>query len=260
MRASAIRTFAGAKVRFFPDSCKLFFIYFHFYRKKKDVIESTSKCKKRCAYFDTPSKESFERSFTSIRKWIVRWLWVKQKWYRNITRIALASSCIHHSDIMTLTLSLFWKKKNAIIRQFGIRKAVRYVATMLHQNPYWRNDWNPRRGCKYFIPKKRVHIFFHSTKTEALVLIKESYKTCGFFFPFFKMTHFTTRNGPFCRPEWIILTSRTGRFRLQNESFWKPEKCKENTSRFFSVPYNSLIIRAYASTWLLFWKTCRIFV
>ena len=55
--------------------------------------------------------------------------------------------------------------------------------------------------CKYFIPKKRVKIFFHSTKTEAVVLSKESNKIGRFFFPFFKMAHFTLQNGPFCRAE-----------------------------------------------------------
>ena len=55
--------------------------------------------------------------------------------------------------------------------------------------------------CKYFIPKKRVKIFFHSTKTKAVVLSKESDKIGKFFFPFFKMAHFTTQNGPFCRAE-----------------------------------------------------------
>ena len=55
--------------------------------------------------------------------------------------------------------------------------------------------------CKYFIPKKRVLIFFHSTKTKAVVLSKESDKIGRFFFPFFKKAHFTLQNGPFCRAE-----------------------------------------------------------
>ena len=55
--------------------------------------------------------------------------------------------------------------------------------------------------CKYFIPKKRVKIFFHSTKTEAVVFSKEWNKTRRFFYPFFKMARFTTQNGPFCRAE-----------------------------------------------------------
>ena len=110
------------------------------------------------------------------------------------------------------------------------------------------------RYCKYFIPKKRVKIFFHSTKTEAVVLSKESDKTGKFFFSFFKMAHFTQQNGPFCRSEWFILSSKTGLFRVQNEPFWKPEKCKENTSCLFPASYNFLIFRAYASVSFLFWK------
>ena len=128
-------------------------------------------------------------------------------------------------------------------------------------------NWHDKRklrtengDCQHFIPKKRVLIFFHSTMTEALVLSKEWNKTGRFFFPFFKMAHFTSQNGPFCRSEWFILSSRTGRFRVQNESFWKPGKCKENTSCFFSALYNILIFRAYASTRLLFWRTGLIFV
>ena len=118
----------------------------------------------------------------------------------------------------------------------------------------WHSNRKRRRDCKYFIPKKRVHIFFHSTKTEAVVLMKESDKTWRFFFSFFKMSLFTMQNGSFCRAKWFILSSKTGHFQMQNESFWKLGKCKENTSRFFSVPYSFLIFRAYASVGFLFWK------
>ena len=142
----------------------------------------------------------------------------------------------------------------------GIRKSQVWQGPNASSNPYWRNNRKALRDCKHFIPKKRAFFFFHSTKTEALVLIKESDKTGRFFFPFFKMAHFTTQNGPFCRAKWFILTSKTGRFREQNESFWKPEKCKENTSRSFPALYNILIFRAYASTRFLFWKTGLIFV
>ena len=53
--------------------------------------------------------------------------------------------------------------------------------------------------------------------------------------PVFKMSRFTSQNGPFCSPKWIILHGKMGHFRVQNESFWKPEKCKENTSTLFSA-------------------------
>ncbi|MBQ4022927.1 MAG: hypothetical protein II612_02890 [Prevotella sp.] len=48
------------------------------------------------------------------------------------------------------------------------------------------------------------------------------------------MSHFAIQNGPFRSMKWLILASRTGRFEVQNGSFWK----KKTRKRFFRVNFS----------------------
>ena len=63
--------------------------------------------------------------------------------------------------------------------------------------------------CKYFIPKKRVKIFFHSTKTEAVVFPKNRTKHEDFSFRFSK---------------WPILRGKMARSAAQNDSFCRAKR------------------------------------
>ena len=90
-------------------------------------------------------------------------------------------------------------------------------------------------NCKHFVPKNPAQIFYHFRVPIRSFSVKNPNKTGENVVPFFKMSCFTSQNGPFCSPEWFILNDEKGRFEVQNESFWKREKCKENTSRLLSV-------------------------
>ncbi len=48
------------------------------------------------------------------------------------------------------------------------------------------------------------------------------------------MSHFAIQNGSFRPMKWLILVSRTGRFEVQNGSFWK----KETRKRIFRVNFS----------------------
>ena len=51
---------------------------------------------------------------------------------------------------------------------------------------------------KHFLPKKTADFFLHSTKTKALILVKEPDKKRRKISSIFKMALFTSQNGPFC--------------------------------------------------------------
>ena len=89
-----------------------------------------------------------------------------------------------------------------------------YLCAAISNNKQYESTSHRRAICKHFLPKNHVGLFFHSRRTEAVVLVKEPDKIEEKIFSIFKMARFTSQNGPFCSPKWIILLTEMGHFEV----------------------------------------------
>ena len=140
-------------------------------------------------------------------------------------------------------------EKMSVRKYFSL---VSLTSTRFRRQFYPRCKSHPKQNCQQKILKnyaKKIARFLRASKPK---MVKSSNKKRLVTILFFKTGHFTSQNGSFRSSKWTILRVRMDRFDMQNGSFWKPEKCKENTNALFPGLYKSLKIRVYAAVRFLF--------